>query len=375
MASCFQTKPGHGWNGLFLLCACALGCLLWSALPARAQALPPEFLPDLAFEQIAANRAAYDRVVFIFGDSVAMMCSLEQVDFSKLRAKKDDTQYMVSAMAEKMRQANVPGDKVNDPLWCMHSLGTAMNSLFAASGLQTAVNHGLTIPSAKLVAAYAGGLGLPFPKDVTARVNEIAKLFDTGVIRDGDVVIMEDAGYNGQNPDAYEANWLALGRAALHGAAVTLILFDMFDDIPEEPVMGIPPDGFRFEAAFPSPTTGGRRSHNQALRDAAAQLAADKDNKGTLVFLDMRRRMDAFRAALADAFGVSALTPEGIHPNVWGEAFLARELLRTAGLAPLLGNPQPYRDVLVANASRLALGDTAVDPDKARDFINTWLIP
>ncbi len=139
--------------------------------------------------------------------------------------------------------------------------------------------------------------------------------------------------------------------------------------------MGIPPDGFRFEAAFPSPATGGSRSHNQALRDAAAKLAKDPDNKGTLVFLDMRRRMDAFRAALDATFGLAALTPEGIHPNLWGEAYLARELLRAAGLAPLLTNTGPYREMLAANASRLALGGREVDPAKAREFIDAWLLP
>lgn len=341
----------------------------------QAQQLPPEFQPDRIFDQIRANRAAYDRVVFIFGDSVSMMCSLETVDFSKLKGKTDDTQFMVSAMAEKMREANNPGEKVNDPLWCMHSLASVLNALFADSGLLEAADHGLTIPKARLAATYAGALGMPLPKDVSARAAEIAGYIDSGLIRDGDVIIMEDAGYNGQNPDAYEEDWLLLGRTVLPRVKATLVLYDMFDDIPEEPVMGIPPDAFRFDAPFPSPKTGGARSHNQAQRDAVAQLAKDPDNKGRLVYVDMRRRMDAFRAALKDAFGVAALSPEGIHPNIWGEAFLARELLRAAELAPLVGQPGPYLDLLSANASRLSLCGKALDPDKARDFIREWLTP
>lgn len=375
MAHHIRHRPTGRGQRLALVFVCALCGLLWPALPGRGQPLPLGFQPDRVFEQIAANRAAYDRVVFVFGDSVVMMCSLEPVDFSQLQAKKNDTQFMISAMAEKMRQANDPGEQVRDPLWCMRSPASALNALFADSGLLTASDHGLAVPAARLVAAYAGALGMPLPKDVAARAEEIAGLFASGVIRDGDVVILEDAGYNGQNPDAYEQDWLVLGRTVLRGAAVTLVLFDMFDDIPEEPVMGIPPDGFRFEAAFPSPATGGSRSHNQALRDAAAKLAKDPDNKGTLVFLDMRRRMDAFRAALDATFGLAALTPEGIHPNLWGEAYLARELLRAAGLAPLLTNTGPYREMLAANASRLALSGREVDPAKAREFIDAWLLP
>ncbi len=354
---------------------CVLVCLLLSAPAALAGGLPPEFQPDRVFEQIRANRDAYGRVVFVFGDSVSMMCSLETVDFSALRAKANDVQYMVSAMAEKMREVNDPGDKVRDPLWCMHSVASVMNTLFADSGLLAASEGGLTIPSGRLVAAYSGGLGMPLPADVAVRAEAIAGYVASGLIRDGDVVIMEDAGYNGENPDAYEDDWLALGRAVLGKVDATLVLYDMFDDIPEETVMGIPPDGFRYDAPFPSPRTGGRRSHNQALRDAVAVLSREPAEKGKLVFIDMRRRMDAFRAALKEAFDVAALTPEGIHPNVWGEAFLVRELLRGAGLAADVTDPGPYLDLLTANASRLALCGQPVDADKAREFIRTWLRP
>ena len=72
---------------------------------------------------------------------------------------------------------------------------------------------------------------------------------------------------------------------------------------------------------------------------------------------------------------MAALTPEGIHPNIWGEAFLARELLRGAGLAPLVANPGPYLDLLTANASRLSLTGKPLDADTTRAFIQTWLAP
>lgn len=349
----------------------ALLALAFTAASSPAQ----EFPPDRIFDQIAANRPAYERVVFVFGDSVAMMCSLEEVDFSKIKEKVNDPQYMVSAMATLMRTMNDPGEKAKDPLWPMHSLASALNALLATSGLLDTPDAGATIPSARVVAAYGGALGLPMPADVAVRARFLTERIEAGLIRDGDVVVLEDAGYNGQDPDAYENDWLVLGRALLPRVNVTLVMMDMFDDIPEEPVMGLPPDAFRYDAPFPSPRTGAGRSHNQALRDAAATLAASPDNKGRLVLLDMRARMDAFRTALRETLGVAALMPEGIHPNVWGEALLAREILRGAGLAPLVTTPKPYLDLLAANAQRLALTKTDVDPAKAREFIDAWLAP
>jgi len=220
-----------------LLCAAAL-------LPSLA--CGQEFPPDATFAQIAANRDAYGRAVFIFGDSVAMLCSLEEVDFSKLKEKANDSSYMVSAMATLMRESENPGEKAVDPLWPMHSLASAMNFLFAASGLLTTPDNGATIPAAQVVASYAGSLGLPFPKDVAQRSAFIAKSIESGLIRDGDILVLEDAAFHGQDPDAYEGYWLGIGKTILSRAAVTVVLCDMFDAIPDGQVMGFPADAFRF---------------------------------------------------------------------------------------------------------------------------------
>lgn len=338
-------------------------------------ALAQEFPPDRVFNQIAANRPAYGRAVFIFGDSVAMMCSLEEIDFSTIKEKINDPDYIVSAMATLMRTINDPGEKANDPLWPMHSVASAMNSLFAASGLLTTDDGGATIPAATVVAAYAGALGLPFAKDVAARAAFIRERIDAGVIRDGDVVVFEDAGFHGQDPDAYADNLMLLGRTLRDRVDVTLVLMDMFDAIPEEKVMGLPPEAFRFEAPYPSPRSGGQRSHNQVIRETAARLSALPDGKGRVVLLPMRSRMDAFRTALSETLGAQAIMPEGIHPTPWGEAFLVREILRGADLAPLLTDREPYLALLAANAARLSQPRHEVDPTRARPFIDAWLAP
>ena len=348
-----------------------LAALLLGTAVGRAE----EFPPDSVFTQIAANRDAYGRVVFIFGDSVVMLCSLTEVDFSAIKENANDQAYMVSAMADLMRDQEKIKGKGTDPLWPMHSLASSMNFQFAAAGLLDTPDGGDTVPAARLVAAYAGALGQPFAKDVEARAGHLAELAKDGVIRDGDVVILEDAGFHGQNPDAYEANWMVLGRAVLENVAATVVMCDMFDAIPDGSIMGVPAEAFRFEALFPSKVPEGKRSHNQALRAAAAKLAALPDSKGKVVLLDLRARMDAFKAALAEGLGGEAIMPEGIHPSPWGVAFMSREYLRAIGLAPQLTNPSPYLDMLAANADRLSQPKRPVDAGKVRPFIEAWLLP
>ena len=352
-----------------------LSLLLCAAVLLPSLARGQEFPPDAAFAQIAANRDAYGRAVFIFGDSVAMLCSLEEVDFSTLKEKANDSNYMVSAMATLMRESENPGEKTADPLWPMHSLASAMNFLFAASGLLTTPDNGTTIPDARVVASYAGSLGLPFPKDVAQRSEFIAKSIESGLIRDGDILVLEDAAFHGQDPDAYEGYWMGIGQTILSRAAVTVVMCDMFDAIPDGQVMGFPADAFRFEALYPSASLGRPRSHNQALRDAAAKLAAWPESKGKLVFIDLRRRMDAFRQALETELGAKAIMPEGIHPSPWGVAFMVRELLRETGLAAQLTERETYLDMLAKNASRLSQPRHEVDPVRARAFIDVWLAP
>ncbi|KHK03810.1 SGNH/GDSL hydrolase family protein [Desulfovibrio sp. TomC] len=350
-------------------CILAFLAVLLLAMAARAQ----EFPPDPVFDQIAANRDAYGRVVFLFGDSVVMLCMLEEIDFSTLKEKANDSKYMVSAMADLMRKTEAPAAKSADPLWPMHSLASAMNTLFAAAGRLDTPDGGTTIPAAQVVAAYAGSLGLPFPKDVAARAEQITRYINEGLVRDGDILIFEDAGFHGQDPDAYERYWMLLGQTVLSRANVTLVMSDMFDAIPDGMVMGFPAEAFRFEAPYPS--AGGQRSHNGALRDAAAKLAAWPESKGKVVFLDLRQRMNAFKAALETDLGGKAIMPEGIHPSPWGVAFMAREYLRATGLAQELTNTQPYLDMLAANAARLSQPRHEVDPVRAKTFIDAWLAP
>ena len=91
--------------------------------------------------------------------------------------------------------------------------------------------------------------------------------------------------------------------------------------------------------------------------------------------LDLRLRMDAFKAALAAELDGQAIMPEGIHPSPWGVAFMGREYLRAAGLAPQLTNPAPYVDMLAANAGRLSQPCRLTPADKARPFIEAWIVP
>jgi len=335
-----------------------------------------DFPPDPIFRQIEANRQAYGRVMFLFGDSVAMICLLGDADLAGVKGDINDPHFLASAMAQLMRTANEPGERAKDPLWPMHSPASAINTVLAASGQLTTPDSGRTIPSAKLVAAYAGPLGLPDTKLVHKQARHIEDLIAKGVLRDGDVVIFEDAGYHGQNPDAYADNWTSLARAVLSRVDATLVFLDTYDTIPEGEVMGLSANAFRFEAPYPSPRTGGSRSHNQAIRDAFAAVAASPDLRGRAVFCSLRQSLEAFSEILSQTFGITAMTFEGVHPNILGEAFMVRQLLRAAGLAPLATDHGPYLDMFMRNADRLALHPKQpMSPQALRAFLETWLAP
>lgn len=350
-------------------------CLLLTLLAPAGRCHAREFHTDGVYRQIAANRDAYGRVVFFFGDSVSMMCSLKPVDFSALEAHANDPAWLVSAMATQMREANDPGEAVNDPLWPMHSMASAMNFLFARADLLATPDGGATIPSGRLVATYAGDLGQPVPADVAEHATMLAERIEAGIIRDGDVVVFEDAGYHGANPDQYEDNWKALATAVLSRANVTLVMMDMFDHIPEHPILGLPPDSHRYLAMYKSPRVHGARSHNQATRDAAFAVARLDGIKGRLVFIDLRLAMDGLARALRRQAGRSPFSPEGIHPNVWGEALMVREILRATGLDARLTDRSAYRRLLLDNAARLALPEKPIDPDTAARLIDHYLLP
>jgi hypothetical protein len=352
-----------------------LAGLLWPLLAGPALA-DEDFPPDPVFRQIEAHRGAYGQIVFFFGDSVSMVCLLGSADLAGLKGDINDPHFLVTAMASLMRSVNDPGEKVNDPLWPMHSPASAMNTLFAASGLLATPDGGRTIPAARLVAAYAGPLGLPITKQVAKQAQYLEGLVAKGIIRDGDVAIFEDAGFHGQDPDAYADNWTTLARALLSRVDVTLVFLDTYDTIPEREVMGLSPNAFRFEAPYPSPRHGDSRSHNQAIRDAFATVTAMADLRGRAVFCSLRQGMEAFAGVLDRTFSISPMTFEGVHPDILGEAFMVRQLLRTAGLAPLVANPGPYLALFAQNADRLRLHPkTPMSPEALADFLHTWLAP
>lgn len=361
--------------GLAALAGCLLVALLCPLL-ARPVLAEEEFPPDPVFRQIEAHRDAYDRVLFFFGDSISMICLLSDTDLGGIQGDISDPAFLVSAMATLMRMANTPGKRAEDPLWPMHSPASAVNFLLAASGRLVTPDGGQTISRADLVATYAGSLGLPVTKLVAHQARHLADLIDRRVIRDGDVVVFEDAGFHGQDPDTYAANWTSLAITVLSRVDVTLVFLDTYDTIPEVEVMGLSPNAFRFEAPYPSPATGGSRSHNQAIRDAFATVAARTDLRGRPVFCNLRQGMEAFATALDRTFGTLPMTQEGVHPNILGEGFLVRQLLRCAGLAPLVTETGAYLDLFVRNADRLCLHPKKpMPPGALRAFLRDWLVP
>jgi hypothetical protein len=112
---------------------------------------------------IVANRDTYGRVIFYFGDSVSRGATLHK-------------------FPDQFTQEEAEGE----PNWSFRS---------PASTTNTALDR------KNVVAVFAGNTGRP------DRVNKRFEEFVTdGVIRIGDVVVLQYAGHHNKNPDQYEAN-------------------------------------------------------------------------------------------------------------------------------------------------------------------------
>lgn len=82
------------------------------------------------------------------------------------------------------------------------------------------------------------------------------------MLRPGDYAAFLDVGRHGDDPDAFEQNWLSLRSAVVTRVDVTLVMCGGFDNFP--------PDAPASKHPFMHNRRFGQRSHNDALRAAAA---------------------------------------------------------------------------------------------------------
>jgi len=249
---------------VYVLALCAA---IFLFAPAR-----PVFSPqtDPSYFTVATTRDAYGRVVHLYGDSLMRGWALRRFpdEFTD---------------AQRRAEAN----------WRYRSPAAMLNS---------------TAWHAGAVAIFAGKTGQPSG----ATADLMRERVRIGMIRPGDVVVLEDSGRHAGDPIAYAANWLAL-RRALANADVTIIMITVPDRVTEESLSGAPAHLFRYDAPFNGIT------HNAATANAA-QAPVEGTSRTILVELN-------------ETLEVSGrLHRDGVHPNIYGQCIMAAAIANAAEL-------------------------------------------
>jgi hypothetical protein len=232
----------------------------------------PVFSPqiDPSYVTIASTRGAYGRVVHLYGDSLMRGWALRR--------------FPDELNAEQRRA---------EPNWRHRSPAAMLNS---------------TAWQAGAVAVFAGNTGQPGGADVDALRESIA----IGVIRPGDIVVLEDSGRHEGDPVAYAANWLAL-RRALANAGVTIIMITVPDAITQETISGAPAHLFRYDAPFNGVT------HNAATANAAR---APIEGSSRTILIELNETLEV----------PGRLHRDGIHPNICGQCIMTAAIATAAEL-------------------------------------------
>jgi hypothetical protein len=237
--------------------------LLFSALlfacQAFAQAGPSE--PLLAKMMVA--RDSYGSVIFTFGDSIMRGYALGFFPDSSTKEQMDNPDWELRSPASQLR-------------------------------------------SRGFMAVYAGLNGQPdMVEDGAEWISDLVK---RGVIRDGDVLVLEDAGRHDKAPMVYFDNWLKIG-AALRGVDVKLIMMTIPDDIKSPVVGGEPADLYRYSIDF------GGVSYNDATAFAAHVLGAK--------LIDLKTMINEVTKT-----GYTVLHDDGIHPNIKGQSIMVEAIIQ-----------------------------------------------
>ncbi|MBN9320338.1 MAG: hypothetical protein BGN86_05865 [Caulobacterales bacterium 68-7] len=253
-----------------------VGTLIASAMPAVALAWSDKPL-DGNFPKVVANRDAYGRVVFLFGDSIFRGCALD-------------------GWADDIEAAGLV-----DPLSAVRSPAAMLNAM-------------KTETDDRLFAVYVGNLGQPFAARVDKTVAQMRSM--AAIVRPGDVFVFEDAGAHLNDPRDYEANWRTL-RATAAEVGAQVVMMTMPDSLTVETYAGLPADQFRYDVKF------GGVSHNDVTRSAARAKVGGK----AAILLDYDAKMAALDKRIA-RHGLAGLKSDGIHPNIWGQCLLVTQLAK-----------------------------------------------
>lgn len=263
-----------------------------------------------------ANRAQYGRLIHFYGDSIARG-------------------YGLGVFADQVDPAH--------PLYAFRSVASMANWALEINGRSERV-------------AYCGGISTTA---ITARIS-------AGVIQAGDMVVLEDAGDYAAGPNSYYANVMWPARQAAAQSGVTVVMMSMFEYCHDgNMACGT---AFQYDTAI-----GAQGTLNDATRRAAL-VAANGNASGSVLpgvtrFIDMNWVMDSWRSSALSVDGVDVMLSDGVHPNVWGQMKMAREILGVAGLRSYLANVDPIQDLAEAHYADLAYGSATFTGSRARAYV------
>lgn len=300
---------------IFLPAIAALA--LWLAsFPALAYT--PTSTADETCQQALENRSSLGRVIHLYGDSISR----------------------------------------GDALGTFPDLLDPAHPLYAFRSIPSTANWALMHNNRPERFAYCGNI------NPTSIANRIA----SGVIRSGDMIVLEDAGDVSSTLGAYyTAMWNA--RVAASTAGVTIVMMTMFEYCHD----GNLACGADLQWDLPrysGPSNAG--TLNDVLRRVGTVTTNPLTGQGlpgSTVLIDMNWVMDSWRNSALSIDGVDVILPDGVHPNVWGQMKMVQHLFAAAGLRQYIVNVDPMQDLAEAHYTDLAYGSATFTGARARVYV------
>ncbi|MGO7149006.1 hypothetical protein ACCS52_26580 [Rhizobium ruizarguesonis] len=206
---------------------------------------------------------------------------------------------------------------------------------------------------------YTGVPAVNLSSDLTATLATIRSMIACGAIRSGDVVVAEDAGPHCEDPDLYQSRWEQIRAAVIDRFDITLVMMSMFS-YPNA------------AADSQYSTLFGDRSMNDAT--LAAYQATIPNERGQTLWMDMKTAMDNWRASAKSVDNVDVMHPDGIHPNVWGQALMVGELLKALKYRPYINDCSGLKNLAYNQYGQLKYGSTTFTALRAFQYMGQCIL-
>lgn len=287
-------------------------------------ACAPVSLPtDIEWADVVADRSAYDRLIVLVGDSLFQGWAL-------------------GAFPSQLSPSH--------PLWRFRSIQSTANWALEQSGSSDRF--------VRFVCTTAN------PEGIGGNINDddIRAAIAQRVIRDRDVVVLEDAGGHGSDPIAYRAFMAAARASVCDTIPITCIMMDMFEFANGTNTASNPM--YQYEYPF------GAETINDATRAAATEA---KPYPGQTLLLPMRQIATDYRDELLSLYGLDPAHSDGIHMRVWLQMKMAGVLCKAAGAR--VTDVRPLIDYATQNIAALSYGSALFDEDAAALYVRDAFMP